>query len=156
MDSSRIKTEGLLYWLAFLIAVAFRFIQLGAAPLTDSEARLALQAFHIAQSQTQVLAPQPVYILFTSLFFAIIKSTNFMARVLPTLVGSMFGFSPFYFREKIKPRPALILAFFFAIDPGLVALSRQSNGTILAVTFLLRSEERRVGKECRSRWSPYH
>ena len=23
-------------------------------------------------------------------------------------------------------------------------------------TFLLRSEERRVGKECRSRWSPYH
>ena len=23
-------------------------------------------------------------------------------------------------------------------------------------TDLLRSEERRVGKECRSRWSPYH
>ena len=25
-----------------------------------------------------------------------------------------------------------------------------------AVTSLCRSEERRVGKECRSRWSPYH
>ena len=24
------------------------------------------------------------------------------------------------------------------------------------VCFLIRSEERRVGKECRSRWSPYH
>ena len=24
------------------------------------------------------------------------------------------------------------------------------------ITRLLRSEERRVGKECRSRWSPYH
>ena len=23
-------------------------------------------------------------------------------------------------------------------------------------TYLIRSEERRVGKECRSRWSPYH
>ena len=23
-------------------------------------------------------------------------------------------------------------------------------------TFRVRSEERRVGKECRSRWSPYH
>ena len=23
-------------------------------------------------------------------------------------------------------------------------------------TFYIRSEERRVGKECRSRWSPYH
>ena len=26
----------------------------------------------------------------------------------------------------------------------------------LPVKSLLRSEERRVGKECRSRWSPYH
>ena len=24
------------------------------------------------------------------------------------------------------------------------------------ITFFVRSEERRVGKECRSRWSPYH
>ena len=24
------------------------------------------------------------------------------------------------------------------------------------ITGILRSEERRVGKECRSRWSPYH
>ena len=32
-------------------------------------------------------------------------------------------------------------------------------GTAAALAFvvgLLRSEERRVGKECRSRWSPYH
>ena len=26
----------------------------------------------------------------------------------------------------------------------------------LEIQLLLRSEERRVGKECRSRWSPYH
>ena len=26
----------------------------------------------------------------------------------------------------------------------------------LTLTLTLRSEERRVGKECRSRWSPYH
>ena len=26
----------------------------------------------------------------------------------------------------------------------------------LVITILMRSEERRVGKECRSRWSPYH
>ena len=32
---------------------------------------------------------------------------------------------------------------------------RTSNGLFL-ITFLGRSEERRVGKECRSRWSPYH
>ena len=32
-------------------------------------------------------------------------------------------------------------------------LSNLENGDIL---FIDRSEERRVGKECRSRWSPYH
>ena len=30
------------------------------------------------------------------------------------------------------------------------------NGTISATGDQIRSEERRVGKECRSRWSPYH
>src|SRR3712207_9481047 len=29
-------------------------------------------------------------------------------------------------------------------------------GLVAASTVWLRSEERRVGKECRSRWSPYH
>ena len=28
--------------------------------------------------------------------------------------------------------------------------------TFSSLFFLIRSEERRVGKECRSRWSPYH
>ena len=28
--------------------------------------------------------------------------------------------------------------------------------TVSGDDLLLRSEERRVGKECRSRWSPYH
>ena len=31
-----------------------------------------------------------------------------------------------------------------------------SNSKLKANYFSKRSEERRVGKECRSRWSPYH
>ena len=30
------------------------------------------------------------------------------------------------------------------------------KGGVICSDILLRSEERRVGKECRSRWSPYH
>ena len=30
------------------------------------------------------------------------------------------------------------------------------GGEMLLCTLASRSEERRVGKECRSRWSPYH
>jgi len=137
MNSSRLKYEGWLYWLAFLLALGLRIIQLGATPLTDSEAQFALQALHIARGQEALLGPQPAYILFTSIFFLVLESTNFMSRFVPAIVGSLIVFTPYYFREKIKHRPALILAFLFAFDPGLVALSRQASGTILAVTFLL-------------------
>ena len=44
---------------------------------------------------------------------------------------------------------AIAVNFFF--QPGHVY---SSGATGLAQ--ILRSEERRVGKECRSRWSPYH
>ena len=136
MNSSPFKYEGWLYWLAFLIALGLRLIHLGTLPLTDSEARLALQALELARGEAPLLDSQPGYILLTGVLFGIINTTNFLARLLPALVGSALVFAPYFFRDKIKPRPALILAFLFAIDPGLVALSRQANGTMLAVTFL--------------------
>src|SRR5690348_9760259 len=45
----------------------------------------------------------------------------------------------------------------FSISSLLCGLS-WSEGSLIAFRALqgLRSEERRVGKECRSRWSPYH
>ena len=41
---------------------------------------------------------------------------------------------------------------------GLVFCDIRDKTSIVQAVFddLLRSEERRVGKECRSRWSPYH
>src|SRR2546430_6402124 len=44
-------------------------------------------------------------------------------------------------------------------DPGRAFLDRIENGgfvPLAQITISPRSEERRVGKECRSRWSPYH
>ena len=40
-------------------------------------------------------------------------------------------------------------------EPSVVAFDRDTN-KIKAIGEEARSEERRVGKECRSRWSPYH
>ena len=37
-----------------------------------------------------------------------------------------------------------------------VIQSRRGGDPQSSYTARLRSEERRVGKECRSRWSPYH
>ena len=35
-------------------------------------------------------------------------------------------------------------------------LKKDKGLSVAAIILDLRSEERRVGKECRSRWSPYH
>src|SRR2546427_11265674 len=47
---------------------------------------------------------------------------------------------------------AILLVPEIALTPQTVARVRGVFGDQVAV----RSEERRVGKECRSRWSPYH
>ena len=54
----------------------------------------------------------------------------------------------------------LLLACFldkeYAINDHGVEIRYTLFGTIRRNRWLTRSEERRVGKECRSRWSPYH
>src|ERR1035438_2591440 len=41
-------------------------------------------------------------------------------------------------------------------DYKLLGLWPQIMGRVHIIDVNIRSEERRVGKECRSRWSPYH
>ena len=45
-------------------------------------------------------------------------------------------------------------AFLGHVDEMCSALQESNN--LDTKPYLVRSEERRVGKECRSRWSPYH
>src|SRR2546427_13036027 len=52
-----------------------------------------------------------------------------------------------------------VLPFFVLIRGSVLLYSRDHWTTWAALAggaALTRSEERRVGKECRSRWSPYH
>src|SRR2546422_9597844 len=54
-------------------------------------------------------------------------------------------------RQKLQDKALDFVVLNDALEPGAgfeVATNR--------VTIIGRSEERRVGKECRSRWSPYH
>ena len=45
---------------------------------------------------------------------------------------------------------------FAGIQAHSLALISDAGHNFTDALALLRSEERRVGKECRSRWSPYH
>src|SRR3712207_9251712 len=72
------------------------------------------------------------------------------------------------YAEAEKGDPAAIILNFEKVDyinstgialiAGLLAKARAAKRRLLAygLSEHYRSEERRVGKECRSRWSPYH
>jgi hypothetical protein len=113
-------------------------MKLGGSALTDSEATWALQALGVAQGTHPLLGSQPAYILLTSvLFYLLGAGSNFLARLVPALAGSTLVLVPALFSQRLKPRPAVILAFLLALEPGLVAMSRQAGSGILAVSFVL-------------------
>src|ERR1039458_3468404 len=76
--------------------------------------------------------------------------------------GQVFGFPvngvfPFPHLPKCDGRELFFgFRFGFHLPPaaGRATAKRASNPA--GFSLLARSEERRVGKECRSRWSPYH
>lgn len=138
MTYRHFKYEGWLYALALLIALGIRLAGLGAMPLNDAEAASAVQALRISQSETTALAPHPFYILSTSILFLLYGGgTNFLARLIPALMGSLLVLAPLLFEDRLRPRSSLLLAFFLALDPGLVAISRQAASPILAIAFVL-------------------
>src|SRR3712207_7616996 len=68
---------------------------------------------------------------------------------------------PFRFAAETSKEVFDVLRELTAIrhDAMYMRLVRQPDGVAIgraAMPSLPRSEERRVGKECRSRWSPYH
>lgn len=138
MTHRHFKYEGWLYLLAFFIAFGVRIAQLGALPLNDVEAASALQALKISQNENIALNPHPFYILSTAvLFFIYGGGTDFLARFMPALIGSLLVFAPLLFDNRLKPRPSLLLAFFIALDPGMVAISRQAASPIFAIAFFI-------------------
>ncbi|MBN2549760.1 MAG: hypothetical protein JXB15_11415 [Anaerolineales bacterium] len=141
MNSRRFTFETALYLLAFILALLVRLYNLGAAPLSDSEAAWALQALQIAwpgDAETiPSFGPQPAYIILTGISFALLGASDAVARLWPALVGALLPWLPFFFRRELGQPAALILAFGLALDPGLAASSRLVGGPGMALSFSL-------------------
>src|SRR5688572_32095654 len=62
--------------------------------------------------------------------------------------SAIYAFTP---TEELRRRLTLL----YGVVPQQIDFN-DNPGETLAAAEAMRSEERRVGKECRSRWSPYH
>jgi uncharacterized protein (TIGR03663 family) len=134
-----INLEQALAVLALALALALRFLNLGLPPLSDSEARWALQSLALANSSYPtgqlIIGAQPAYIFLTSWLFQLFGATNFLARFWPALAGWSLVLVPLLFRRQLGRPIALIAAFGLALDPGLVTVSRQAGGPMMALAF---------------------
>ena len=81
--------------------------------------------------------------IYTAIYFVIVMVLAMTGLIpiflvlLSSMIGIIGGIPFMLFLTKVK-------------KPGMILIM----STIMGI--VLRSEERRVGKECRSRWSPYH
>lgn len=137
MKKSRLSIEITLYALALAAALLVRLVGLGQNALTSYEAGWALDAYHLANGQPVLSSAQPGYTALTGLIFGVFGSSDFGARLIPALAGSLLVLAPVFFRHRLGRLPALILAFFLALDPGLAAVSRQAGGAMLALSALV-------------------
>ena len=65
-------------------------------------------------------------------------------------------FQPFHLAHMQTIEIALQQSRYVILALGSAQMERNIKNPFLAIEREQRSEERRVGKECRSRWSPYH
>lgn len=135
-NENKFTAEIALYILIFLAALALRLIQLGQAPLLESEASLAFQAWQLAQGEAIPVASQVASLSVTEGLFSLFRGSNFLARFWPALAGSLLIWLPFLLREELKRIPALVLAGGLALDPTLIPVSRLSGSPMPALAFL--------------------
>lgn len=127
----------LLILIALLLAFFLRFVKLGVPGLTDHEASIALQAMNSAKGMVSTIGGQPGYVGLTSLLFSVFENSNFFARFWPALFGLVLVIVPGLFRKQIGELTSILLAFLIAFEPGLVALSRSADGTMITISALL-------------------
>src|SRR2546430_16987057 len=113
-----------------------------------------------------IVLPVSVFLIFILLFdaFKSVRSALLILVNVPfALIGGIFALLLTHIPLSVSAAIGFIALFGQAVLNGVVMLSYfnqlrdEGAKTVDAViTGALRSEERRVGKECRSRWSPYH
>lgn len=137
MKSKFWKFESIAYFLIFLIAIFFRFPNLGFLPLSDVEAKLALDSYALNSPSIIVNSPQVLLTNINAAIFYVFDTNNFLVRFVPALTGSLLVIIPFFFRRYINKNFLLLISFWMAIDPGFVTLSRQVNSSLLILVFAL-------------------
>lgn len=124
-----------IYGIILIIAVAFRLLNLNSVPLTNPEAQQALCAVDAERSGCDAISR--IYLFFTDTLFTIFGSSNFSARVVPALLGSLIVILPLLLEPLLEKKTAVVLAICLALDPILIQTARAASDVMIGMVFIL-------------------
>lgn len=136
-SKNKLKNPAIWFLTALILALVLRLVSLGLSSFTQSELTLVNQAWKISQGVSESSATVPVYSALTALLFFIFEASNFLARFLPAIAGASIVILPWFWKEELGEKAALILSFGLAIEPAFLLFSRTVNGGIFAIAGLL-------------------
>lgn len=136
MKTRRIGPPSLLFLVVVCAAAGLRFGFLHLVPLNNGEASLALNALRIAGGSAGEVGAHPLYLTLTAGLFYVLGATDWLARFVPALAGTLLVTVPWLLRKKLGERVALVLALLLAFDPGLVSASVQAGTSIITAAGL--------------------
>jgi hypothetical protein len=131
------NSETFIFVLILIFAAILRFADLGVPPLSEFEARSTLAAHQLANQDADSLGDQPAYVLLTGPIFSLFSSSEATARLAPALFGLALVALPYFWRDVLGGKVALVLSGMLALDPGMVATSRLASGQIITISAAL-------------------
>ena len=133
-----LTVESGLYILLVILAGALRFWALGSQPLQEKEAGIALDVWRFyTGGAASIRGHSPLLFHGTTLLYVLFGASDYVARMLPALAGTLMVGLPYLLRPRLGRRGALLAAAFLAVSPSFLFFSRQLNGDIIAAAACL-------------------
>jgi predicted membrane-bound mannosyltransferase len=128
-----LSVEIALWVLLFAVALALRLVRLDAVPLSSSEAQDALAAWRFAQGRGAPASTGYSPALFTGqwLSFVLATASDWTARLLPALAGTLLVATPALLRHQVGRSGALLTGVLLTLSPTALFMSRFASGDIL-------------------------
>jgi uncharacterized protein (TIGR03663 family) len=141
MSLSWLTVEVALYILIGMIAAGLRFYALGVQPLRESEAAQALAAWRFLGFEIWDLGINvgysPLLFLGNVFGFALLGTSEAMARLVPALFGTILVVLPYFLRHRLGRSEALVASILLALSPSTLFFSRHLGGPIVVAACVL-------------------
>ena len=127
-----------LYLTIFLGALLLRLYNLGDRAMHHDESLHAFHSWQLSEGLGLIHNPMmhgPLQMELTAGIFFLFGDSDFTARLLYVLAGSLLTLMPFFFRSWLGRTGGVITSLLFAISPALLYFSRFARNDILMAVF---------------------